>query len=271
MITIKELIACAALSLPLTTAASGSVLKPSQASVKTTRTKFTIDEKTILLRGEVNTESVAKVMEKMYKSEDSKIAIFIDSPGGSVMDGLYLFNFIANFNKPTVCYVNLAASMAFVITQACTERYVTDTTVMMQHQASFGGQGTIGKMKEMSRFGESLSESADSLQARRLGISKEDFEKRIMNDWYMYGEEAVKENAADKVVFLECKPELLKSTYKETVQVFIFKVDVTWSSCPLIVAPLSINMGGDAKPEDTAKVKKALDNKFEYMKELNGR
>ncbi len=268
---IKEMVALAALSLPLTAVASGGIFKPTQESVRTDRKKVAIDENTILFRGEVNTDLVSKIMAKMYASDKDKITIFIDSPGGSVADGMVLFDFIANFNKPTICYINSAASMAFVISQACTERYVTDTTIMMQHQAFFGGQGTVGKMKEMARFGGNLVERANEVQAKRMGISKDTFERRIVNEWWMYGQEAVSENAADKVVYLECKPELTKLTYTETVQVFIFQVKVTWSSCPLISAPLSIGMGGETKPEDAAKVKKALDNKIEYMKELNGR
>ena len=271
MIRIKEMIALAALSLPLISVANGAILKPSQSSVQTTRKKVIIDENTILFRGEVDTNIVSKIMAKMYASTQDNIVIFIDSPGGNVTDGLVLFDFIANFNKPTICYINNAASMAFVIAQACTERYVSDTTTMMQHQAFFGGQGTIGKMMEMSRFGGSLSDRTNELQAKRMGMSKEAFEKRIVNDWWIYGKDAVSENAADKVVYFECKPELIKKTYTETVQVFMIQVQLIWSSCPLIVTPLAVSMGGDAKPEDTAKVKKVLDNRMEYMKELNGR
>lgn len=263
---------CAALSLPLTAVAKDrSFLRPNQSSVKTTHKKVMIDENTIIFRGEVTTDLVAKTMDKMYKSEQDKIVIFIDSPGGSVVDGLYLFNFIANFHKPTICYVNFAASMAFAITQACTERYVADTTIMMQHQASFGGQGTMGKMTEMSRFGGTLAYKANEMQAKRIGMSAEDLDKRTMNEWWMLGEEAVAENVADKVVFMECKPELTKKTVKETIKVFIFTVEVTWSGCPLINAPIGVSMGGDAPAGAVTKVQELLNDKMKYVKELKER
>lgn len=274
MISVKNLLVCAALALPMTavtSTANAGIFKPTQESVKTNRKKVVIDENTIIFRGEVDTSSVAKLMQKMYASKEDKVAIFIDSPGGSVVDGLHLFNFMANFNKPTICYVNFAASMAFAITQACTERYVMDSSVMMQHQAWFGGQASVNKMKEASRFGGNLSDAANALQAARLGMSVDDFATRTMNDWFMYGKEAVKENAADGIVFLECKPELTKTTYAEKVNVMFFTVDVTWSSCPLIMAPISVGMNSNIKAEDIAKIQRVLESRTEYMKELNGR
>jgi ATP-dependent Clp protease protease subunit len=264
-----SLLAAAFLLLP-SVAAADNLFKPSQSSVKTPHEKAIIDENTIIFRGEVNTELISKTMDKMYKSTQDKIVIFIDSPGGSVMDGIKMFDFIANFPKPTICYINFAASMAFGLAQACTERYVTDASFMMQHQASFGGEGTVGKMSEMSRFGTSLSDRITTLQAKRMGMSKEAFELRIMNDWWMLGEEAVQNNAADGVVFLECKPELTKGTTKETMKVFIFSIDVVWSACPLISYPLAVVAGKDTPQSTVNKVQEVLNDKIKYARELKG-
>lgn len=267
----KPLIAAAALAFPIVVTADSSALRPSQSSVKTQNKKVTIDEHTIIFRGEVNDELVAKTMDKMYKSTQDTVTIFIDSPGGSIVAGLHLFELIANFNKPTICYVHFAASMAFALTQACTERYITDSSIMMQHQASFGGKGTVGHMSEMSRFAVNLSDKLTNIQAKRLGISKEKLEARVVNDWWMFGEEIVKNKAADKVVFMECKPELAKKTTKESVRVFMSMVDLTWSACPLITYPIDISISGGAPADSINRVKDILNDRVKYAKELKER
>jgi len=233
------------------------------------QTTITIDESTIVFRGEVNGELVSKTISQMYLSKKDTITIFIDSPGGSVVSGMYLANVIKNFHKPTVCVVSFAASMAFAITQACTERYVMASSVMMQHQMSMGVENNLGKMQEMVRFGTTLSHEGNKFQADRIGMSEDAFATRVMNDWWLFGKEAVKENVADKVVHTECALPLVDKKVEEEVQVFIFKVKIVWSACPLINYPLEIKMGGDSE-KDKAKVKSLLNDRTLYLRELRG-
>jgi len=231
-------------------------------------TPIVVDESTILIRGEITTELVSKTIASMLLSKKEELTIFIDSPGGSVIDGLYLTNFIQHFPKKTTCVVSYAASMAFAITQSCTERLVMPAAVMMQHQVSIGVQGPLAKLEEIVRHGGVLRTELLEMQATRIGISPEKLEARTMNDWFLFGKEAVKENVADGLASVSCLPALVEKKIEEEVQVFIFRVKIVWSACPLIVAPLEVKMAGS--DADKSKVKALLGDRALYTKELRG-
>lgn len=148
--------------------------------------------------------------------------------------------------------------MGFVIFQACGKRYVLEHSLLMQHQASLGLppmkvhtllatlKGILAQLTEM-----------DEMQANRMGISLQEFENLVHDDlWLFTGAEAVKLNAADRVVTATCSPELLtkKLRRREVVQVLFFQaeVEVEVSACPLILTSKIIEekQPDDKKPDE---------------------
>ena len=103
-------------------------------------------------------------------------------------------------NLKTVCLIDEAASMAFAFIQAvCDRRIVTETSIMMQHQMSFGVRDSIGKIEAMVALAKALERQLNALQAARLGLSLPEFTARIVNDWFMLGQEAIDAKAADAI------------------------------------------------------------------------
>jgi len=200
--------------------------------------------------GEVTEESVdaaiAGVSNKAVKY------LVLNTPGGSVDAGYRFVSFLKT-RPELACVVQGAASMGFVIFQACGKRYVLDHSLLMQHQASLGLppmkvanllstlKGILNQLQEM-----------DEMQAKRMGISLEQFEALIHDDlWLFSGAKAVEINAADKVVTAECSQALIdkKVRKKEVVQVFIFQTEVETESslCPLILTKKIIE---EKQPDD---------------------
>lgn len=195
-------------------------------------------ENTLVLRGPVDSNSASKAVKDLLTSQEETVYLFLASPGGSIFAGLELVDTIKSSGKNVICVADFAASMAFVILQACNERYVTQYGVLMQHVASFGLQGEAPNNFSMTSFLRSVFRKMNKEQADRLGMSVSDFNKKTRSDWWLMGSDAVKNNAADGVAQVRCSKELINK--KETIDVatLFFTVTLTFSGCPTISQPI---------------------------------
>jgi hypothetical protein len=127
--------------------------------------------------------------------------------------------------------------MGFVIMQFCQNRYVLESSILMQHQMSLGTEGQLMNIKSYMQFIESMSESIDKRQAERMGMTLVDFKNKANHDWWMFGEDSVLNNAADKLVYIQCD---ISGTEVEYIPTFFGEVKLTFSRCPLARYPLKI-------------------------------
>ena len=195
-------------------------------------------ENTISLRGQVSQASVSKAIQEILTSKEDTLYLHLNSPGGSIFAGLELVETIKNSGKKIICVADFAASMAFVILQSCHERYVTNYGVLMQHVASYGLNGNEPNNFKMAKFIRKVVRKLNREQAKRIGLSPKEFYSKTRSDWWIFGDDAVKNNTADKVTGLSCSKELIDQVEEVTVPVFIFSVKLKFSKCPLITSPL---------------------------------
>ena len=100
----------------------------------------------VILRGPVNSISVSKWIYNINKIKTDDIYIYIKSPGGSVTSGNLFIEQIKSLSesgKNIHCIAEFAASMAFIILQSCPNRYGLFSSILMQHQISFGISGNL--------------------------------------------------------------------------------------------------------------------------------
>ena len=159
------------------------------------------------LIGEVNTETVNEVIETMHQINQPEILLYINSPGGLVFEGDKLMAYM-DYRQQTgtqiTCIAQMAHSMAFSIMQKCDLRLVTASTMMMQHQISLGSYGELAKVNNYLQLINQVSKRLNQQAAKRIGVSLEEFEKRVQQDWWSYGENIVKENIADSLAIVGC-------------------------------------------------------------------
>lgn len=195
------------------------------------------------VRGPFTGTSTSKWIDDIMKIESDEIYVYISSPGGSVIDG---HNFISvvealeQSGKSIVCVGDVSISMAYVLLQYCPVRYIRPSSVLMQHQMSLGLQGPIENVDSYFNFVKSMKDTLNSHQASRMNLTKEEFESRINNDWWMHGLTAIENNAADDVAHVLCHPNLSNKKVTTTVQTFFGPIDVVYSACPLARNPLEI-------------------------------
>jgi ATP-dependent protease ClpP protease subunit len=100
-------------------------------------------------------------------SSPMTITIVFDSPGGSVIDGLHLYDFIQElkFQGHTIITktLGMAASMAGILLQAGSKRVMGSEAYVLIHEVSFMAGGPIGVVEDEVEF-------VKMIQARVLDI-----------------------------------------------------------------------------------------------------
>jgi len=198
---------------------------------------------TVILRDEVSVDSVSKIILQLTKMKSDVIYIYLNSPGGNIVEGFRLMNTIKvlqESGKNVVCIADYAASMAFSILQSCTTRLIIENGIIMQHQAAISLVGQMTRVREDLRMSELLVEKLNKGDADRLKMSLKDFKNRINDDWWMFDKEAIDNKAADAVTLVKCDLSLANTIYVDIYKSVYGAVTVTWSSCPLVYVPISI-------------------------------
>jgi hypothetical protein len=114
----------------------------------------------------------------------------------------------------------------------------------MSHRASGGVQGQIpGEIDTRYVFWSTYLKQVMSDVAVRLDMTTEQYEARHYNEWWSAGDKSVIEGVADNVAMVKCD-KTMSGTTKETVNTIFGPVHATWSKCPLVKAPLSVDMKG---------------------------
>jgi ATP-dependent protease ClpP protease subunit len=195
------------------------------------------DTNNVVIRGSI-TESVAD--DFLYQILLRKPEyVYINSPGGSVAAGNRMVSAILNSNL--TCIADKAYSMAFVILQACQNRYITSTATVMQHQMSLGLRGNLANINSYLEMVNSAESFLLDMQAKRIGLSAEKFARLTESDWWLFGETIIEHNVADKVVTLECTPDLVAQNVSVSRKAGFFgeeKIEI-FSRCPLIHQAIS--------------------------------
>lgn len=134
------------------------------------------------------------------------VYIDINSPGGSVVDGLALYDVIqglrAKGSHVTTRAVGGAFSMGAVILQAGDDRVVTPHAKLLIHEGSQTIQGTMtrGEQEDMKGFVDMLlSDIADILESRSKLSRRQILNRWKRKDWYIDAEEAVNLGFADRI------------------------------------------------------------------------
>ena len=135
--------------------------------------------------------------------DEREIMLYINSGGGSVVDGLGVIDTMNFINSPvsTTC-IGMAASMGAVLL-SCGEkgnRFVLPHSRVMIHQVSSGMRGCVSDMKIELEQAERCKNDIYNILAKNLNKYYSEIEALCDRDNWFIGEEAVKLGIADKVL-----------------------------------------------------------------------
>ena len=168
-----------------------------------------LKDRIIFLSEDVNNVSASLVVAQLLflESEDpeKEISLYINSPGGSITDGMAIVDTINYIKCPvtTIC-VGMAASMGAVLlaSGAKGKRFATPNAEILIHQPLISG-GLSGQTTEIKIHAEHMvrtREKLNKLLSDRTGQSLEQIEKDTERDNYMTAEEALKYGLIDGIM-----------------------------------------------------------------------
>lgn len=132
------------------------------------------------------------------------MTITFNSPGGSVIDGLALYDAILRLRREghviTTRASGLAASMAAIVLQAGDTRIMDERAFMLIHEISSSAVGKFSEMENEMIFVKKLQDTLLEILAERSSLSKREVARRWkLKDWWLSANEALKLGLVDVV------------------------------------------------------------------------
>ena len=171
-----------------------------------------LKDRIIFLGEDVNPTSASLIIAQLLflesENPDKEISLYINSPGGSITDGMGIVDTMNYIKCPvsTIC-VGLAASFGAVLLANGEKgrRFATPNSEILIHQPLIGGQGggISGQATEIKIHADHMirtREKLNKLLSDRTGQSIETIERDTERDHYMTAEEALKYGLIDGIM-----------------------------------------------------------------------
>ena len=166
-----------------------------------------LKDRIIFLGEEVNEVSanlvVAQLLFLEAEDPDKDIYLYINSPGGSVVDGLAIYDTM-NYIKPDVCTIcmGMAASMgAFLLSSGAKgKRFALPNSEVMIHQVLGGAKGQATDIEIHTRNILRTKERLNRILAENTGKDYETIVNDTERDNFMTAQEAKEYGLVDEVI-----------------------------------------------------------------------
>lgn len=166
-----------------------------------------LNERIIFLGEEVNEHTanivVAQLLHLAYDDSKKDIKLYINSPGGTVYDGMAIYDTI-QYIKPDVMTIGigLQASMGSFLLSSGTKgkRVALPNSRIMIHQPSSGTQGKVTDQEITLRESVYLKNRLNEIMAKNTGQKLAKIEKDMDRDFWMSAEEAKAYGLIDEVI-----------------------------------------------------------------------
>lgn len=160
----------------------------------------------INILGEITSDSVndyiLQLLQLDYQEPKTPIWLYINSPGGSVTDGLALYDVMSALSCEikTVC-LGMAASMASIIFASGSERMMLPHSKILIHDPRImQAGGTALELKSISDNLLQTREITAEILAKHSGKPKETIFEKTKTDSYFSAAEAIDFGLADKII-----------------------------------------------------------------------
>ena len=168
-----------------------------------------LKERVVFLGDQVTPETanlvVAQLLHLAYEDPKKDIKLYINSPGGTVYDGLAIIDTM-NYIQPDVqtIGIGLQASMGAMLLSAGAKgkRFVLPNARIMIHQPSSGTEGKITDQEIALQEGVYLKKRLIDIMAQNTGKSAKVVEQAMDRDNWMSAEEAKDFGIIDEIIII---------------------------------------------------------------------
>lgn len=166
-----------------------------------------LNDRIIMLNEEVNSASAGVIVAQLLYLEgqdpEKDIALYINSPGGVITDGMAIYDTMQYIkcDVSTIC-IGMAASMGSFLLAAGAKgkRFALPNSEIMIHQPSGGAQGQATDISIHANHILHVKKKLNTILSERTGQPLEVIEKDTERDNFMTAQQAMEYGLIDKVI-----------------------------------------------------------------------
>lgn len=232
------------------------------------------------------------IIPQLQAEKGDTIEVNIMSPGGSVVEGLAIYDTMRSLNKKIITRaMGQAASIASIIFMAGDEREVADNAEIMVHNAWTGIAGNKNELSEVIDRLDTIDQKLVNIYASRTNLNEDQVKDLLDKETFMSADEALEmgfaTSKADSLALVAQYNQSNKQEMKEPVNmaeeevqaglldkiIALFKSDVKAEDMPKEEEPEAMEEekepeAMEEKPEPEAMEEKPEDEKAEGEEEL---
>lgn len=187
---------------------STSVLLPDAKDLRSVEIDARLLQDRLVYFGEqVTNETANELVKKLLVLEradpNAPITLYLNSPGGSVVDGMAIYDTIRRISCPVHCVVaGMAASMGAIILSGCEkgERAILEHGEVLLHQPLGGAQGAATDIEISARRIVKMKRMLLQILADNTGHPFEKLAEDCDRDYWLDAEEALAYGIVDKIL-----------------------------------------------------------------------
>lgn len=169
-----------------------------------------LNKRTIILNDEINESFFECVVLPLldFEQDDSNklVRLYLNTPGGSVADGLTLCNIIDNYKKPLEIVVpSYACSMGTIIlcsgndnSNVIKKAYPSTFALFHSGQTYVGGEST--SVEDVMNFNKSVDEKIKQYIITHTKITEEEYMAHHRKQWYLTADEMLSYGLIDEII-----------------------------------------------------------------------
>ena len=147
--------------------------------------------------------SARQFIQDLAQIDADVINLQIDSPGGSITDGIAIYNFLRSHKAQVDVYINgMAGSIASIVILAGDNVYIPENAFVFTHLPMLS-QLQMPNRKDLEEGIESLEKFEDvlaNIYIKHTGAREAQVREWMENDTYFFGQDAVDAGFATQVV-----------------------------------------------------------------------
>lgn len=152
----------------------------------------------------MNVEAAVQTLARWRRQSKEPITFRISSPGGSIIDGFTLYDYLLALRQEglhiTTAVYGMAASMGGVLLQAGDKRVVGPNAHLMIHEASSQAIGKLSELEDETAFVKRLNTRCWEILSERSKMSKSAIATRASRrDWWLTADECIEKGFADEI------------------------------------------------------------------------
>lgn len=156
--------------------------------------KFSEGKYNLYLLGDIGLDGIKaeELIKTLEPIKGEPLRIYINSPGGSVFEGLTIYNYLKNaFPNLETENLGLCASIASIIFLAGKTRVMNNQSFLMIHEAWSGALGNADELRKTADILEKITSEIISIYSENCALTNQELIEALKNETWLNAEESL--------------------------------------------------------------------------------